>query len=229
VVFDPDYWTNPNFTQLESEAYESGARINNNSWGYSDSGGDYGIASQEFDALVRDAQPAGSAFPAPGNQEMVIVFAAGDSGPGSETVLEPGTAKNVITVGGADNVQPFGGSDECGIGDDEADSANEIALLLLARPVRGRTPQARPRRAFHARQRRRGSGANPGALGTADACYNGDSVCGGIYNNNFYPPGQQFYTASDGTSQSAPCVAGGCALVRQYFVNNSGSSRPRPP
>ena len=90
---------------------------------------------------------------------MVIVFAAGDSGPESETVLEPATAKNVITVGGADNVQPFGGSDGCGVGDDEADNANEIASIFIARPVRGWTPQARSRRAQHARQRRSGASA----------------------------------------------------------------------
>jgi hypothetical protein len=227
VVFDPDYWTNPNFTQLETEAYASGARINNNSWGYGNSGGDYGIASQEFDVLVRDAQPSGSISTAPGNQEMVIVFACGDSGPNSETVTEPGTAKNVITVGGADNVQPFGGSDECGLGDSYAESANEIPYFSS----RGPCADGRHKPDLVAPSTHVTGGvlqaANPGALGTADACYNADSICAGIYNNNFYPAGQQFYTASDGTSQSAPAVAGGCALVRQYFVNN-GFLPPSP-
>ena len=32
VVFDPDYFTNPNFTNLVSDAYQSGARISVNSW-----------------------------------------------------------------------------------------------------------------------------------------------------------------------------------------------------
>ena len=220
VVFDPDYWTSPNFTQLESDAYESGARINNNSWGYGNSDGDYGIASQEFDALVRDAQPDGSTSPAPGNQEMVIVFAAGDSGPGGETILEPGTAKNVITVGGADNVQPFGGYDECGLGDADAENANVIPYFSSRGPCAdGRLKPDLVAPCTHV------SGgvvqaADPGALGTADACYNADSICAGIYNDNFYPPNQQFYTASDGTSQSAPAIAGGCALARQYFVNH---------
>ena len=39
--------------------------------------------------------------------------------------------------------------------------------------------------------------------------------------NNFFPLGQQFYTESSGTSHSTPVVAGACALVRQYFINNS--------
>jgi hypothetical protein len=220
VVFDPNYWTSPDFTQLESQAYESGARIDNDSWGYSDSYGAYGVASQEFDALVRDAQPVGSPYPTPGNQEMVIILAAGDSGSSNETVLEPATAKNVITVGGADNVQPFGGSDGCGIGDDEADDANEIAPFSS----RGPCADGRHKPDLVAPSTHVSGGVvqvpDPGPLGAADECYNGDSVCGGI-GNIFYPPSQEFYTASSGTSHSAPCVTGGCALLRQYFVNNS--------
>ena len=161
VIFDPDYWTNPDFTQLESRAWQDGARISNNSWGYSNPGGIdgvYGVAAQEFDALVRDAQPAASPYPAPGNQEMVIVFAAGDAGRPARPVYEPGTAKNVLTVGGADNVQPFGGDDGCGVGDTDADDANNLPGLFLARSVPGRPAQARPGRALHARQRRSGSG-----------------------------------------------------------------------
>jgi len=96
----PDDWTNPNFTQLESQAYQKRRAHQQQQLGYGDSGGVYGVASQEFDALVRDAQPSDSLYPTPGNQEMVIVFADGDSGPASDTVLEPGTAKNVLTVGG---------------------------------------------------------------------------------------------------------------------------------
>ncbi len=220
VIFDPDDWTSPDFTHLNSQAYQTGARISNNSWGYSSSDGAYGVASQEFDALVRDAQPEGSAYPSQGNQEMVIVFAAGDSGPNSGTGLEPGNAKNVLDVGGAENVQAFGGSDGCGVGDSEALSANEIAPFSSRGPCAdGRHKPDLVAPATHV------SGGvvqapGPGPLGTADACYVGDSVCGGV-GGIFYPPGQQFYTASSGTSHSTPCVAGGCALLRQYFVNHS--------
>jgi hypothetical protein len=220
VVFDPEDWTSPAPTQLESQAYQSGARISNNSWGYEDSGGVYGVSSQEYDALVRDAQPVGSSYPTPGNQEMVIVFAVGDAGPDSDTVLEPGTAKNVLTVGGADNVQPFGGADSCGVGDSDAQSANETPSFSS----RGPCADGRRKPDLVAPSTHVSGGvvqaADPGALGTADACYDGDDVCGGV-GSIFYPPGQQFYTASSGTSHSAPCVAGGCALLRQNFINNS--------
>ena len=36
-----------------------------------------------------------------------------------------------------------------------------------------------------------------------------------------FPLNQQFYTESSGTSHSTPALAGCCALVRQYFLNNS--------
>ncbi len=220
VVFDPDNWTNPDYSQLEADAYNDGARINNNSWGDPDGSGTYGFDSQEYDALVRDAQPAGTTYSTPGNQEMVILFAAGNSGPSGQTINSPGTAKNVITVGGADNVQPFGGEDECGVGDDEADSANE----MTPQSSRGPCADGRLKPDIVAPATHVSGGvvqaSDPGALGTADPCYNGDSICGGV-GDIFYPSSQQFYTASSGTSHSTPCVTGGCALLRQYFINRS--------
>ena len=57
---------------------------------------------------------------------------------------------------------------------------------------------------------------------------NADGVCGvqgggtgsgGL--NDFFPVGQQFFTESSGTSHSAPAVSGACALLRQYFINQS--------
>ncbi len=222
VIFDPDNWTFPDFATLESSAYQSGARIENDSWGYGGYGGGYGVVAQEFDALVRDAQPASSPCPAPGNQEMIIVFADGDSGPSTGTVSEPSTAKNVITVGGAENVQFFGGPDGCGVGDDEADSANEMAPFSSRGPCND--GRHKPDLAAPATHITGGvaQAPDPGPLGTADPCFTGDSVCGGV-DSIFYPSGQQFYTASSGTSHAAPAVTGACALLRQYFINNAYS------
>ncbi len=61
-------------TTLTSDSYGRGARIANHSWG-ANTGGAYGAIAQEFDALVRDAQPGPTT---PGNQEMVEVVAAGN-------------------------------------------------------------------------------------------------------------------------------------------------------
>ena len=72
--------------------------------------------------------------------------------------------------------------------------------------------------------------ANPGPDGTALACFLSDGVrCfRGPGGSLFFPNGQQFYTASSGTSHSTPCVTGGCALLRQYFINHSLYHPPSP-
>ena len=82
MVFDPGNFTDPNYEDLQSRAYRDGMRISSNSWG-ADSNGATTSDAQRYDALVRDAQPAGSAVPDAGNQEMVIVFAAGNAGSGA--------------------------------------------------------------------------------------------------------------------------------------------------
>ena len=224
VIFDPDQFTYPNYVNLQSRAYRDGARISNNSWGSLDD--IYDIDAQTFDVLVRDAQPASAACPAAGNQQMVIVFAAGNGGPMGHTVGSPGTAKNVITVGAAQNVQAFGGSDICGTADSQALNADELYtgssrgpcndgrhkpdLVAPGTHVSGGLPEA----------------AKPGTNGTTASCFNGSGICGGV-STLAYPPGQGWFTASSGTSHAAPCVAGACALLRQYFINRS-MSPPSP-
>ncbi|HWQ93360.1 MAG TPA: S8 family serine peptidase, partial [Clostridia bacterium] len=64
---------------------------------------EYDLAAASYDAAVRDALPQ-----TPGAQPVLFVFSAGNSGNGStggegglrDSILSPGTAKNVITVGG---------------------------------------------------------------------------------------------------------------------------------
>src|SRR5205814_6866394 len=130
VIFDPNTFTSPSYPNLQSQAYNDGARISSNSWGSSSNA--YTADSQSYDALVRDAQPTGSTFPTAGNQEMVIVFAAGNSGSSANTVHAPATGKNVLVVGAAENVRSMSttnggnnaaGNDGCGTPDTDADSA----------------------------------------------------------------------------------------------------------
>ncbi len=236
VIFDPGSFTYPDYSDMISRAYRDGARISSDSWG-ADTAGEYDVDAQEYDALVRDAQPTNSAVPNPGNQGMTIVFAAGNAGPSSSTVGSPGTAKNVITVGAAENVHSHNiaaggnnaaGNDGCDTPDAEANSADDIASFSSRGPcsdqrkkpdivapgthVTGGAPQ----------QTRTMTGN-----GTGLACFEGTGVCalpgGGTTGNtnNFFPLGQQFWTTSSGTSHSTPGVAGGSALVYQYFLNLS--------
>jgi subtilisin-like proprotein convertase family protein len=85
---------------LQTNAALVGALISNNSWGYGDAA--YDLAAASYDAATRDALPGTT-----GSQPVLFVFAAGNSGGGNDdgaggsgdTILSPGTAKNVITVG----------------------------------------------------------------------------------------------------------------------------------
>ncbi len=226
VIFDPSIYTFPNLTAIESRAYNDNARISSNSWG-ANVGGAYTVDSQTYDALVRDSQPTGAPFTQAGNQEMVIVFSAGNQGPSSSSIGAPGTAKNVITVGAAENDQAFGAADGCNIADGGADNANDI----ISFSSRGPTTDGRRKPEIVAPGTHITGGvaqaSNPSVTGTANPCYTGSGVCGGPGGANFFPGGQQFYTASSGTSHSAPAVAGAAALVRQRFIN-AGLNPPTP-
>ena len=141
VIFDPEYFTYPNFPDLQSSAYHDGARISVNSWGTPGSGS-YDVQAQTYDALVRDAQPAGSTYGTNGNQAMTIIFAVGNSGV-SNSISTPASAKNVISVGASENVRALSpadggndpdGSDGCGYVDIDADNANDMATYSSRGP-----------------------------------------------------------------------------------------------
>ena len=241
VVFDPDVFTNPNYANLQSKAYQSGARISANSWGNTNNS--YTVDAQAFDALVRDAQPDGSTFATPGNQEMVIVFAAGNRGSSANTVGSPATAKNVISVGASENVRSLNtaaggkssmGADGCGYADDTADNANDIAAFSSRGPCSdGRQKPDLVAPGTHIVGGVFQSSTATNGNGVAASCFKASSICalsgGGTAGstNNFFPLGQQFYTVSSGTSHATPAVAGACALLRQYFIN-SNLSAPSP-
>jgi subtilisin-like proprotein convertase family protein len=243
TIFDPNEFTFPDYDNLASRAYRDGARISGNSWGASTSGG-YDVDAQNYDRLVRDAQPAGSAVATAGNQPLTFVFAAGnDGGSGAGTVGSPGTAKNVITVGAAENVHSHAttnggnnaaGNDGCETPDSEANSANDVATFSSRGPCSDQ--RKKPDIQAPGTHITGGVGQNVRTMagnGTALACFDATGVCalpgGGVVGNtnNFFPLGQRWYSTSSGTSHSTPAVAGGAALVYQWFINTSGNA-PTP-
>jgi hypothetical protein len=240
VIFDPDF-TSPSYPALLNGAYGSNARISSNSWG-ANSAGAYTATSQAYDALVRDAQTGVA-----GNQPMIVVFSAGNSGPNATTVGAPGTAKNVITVGATENVQSHAagnggnagntaGNDGCNIADTGADSANDMATFSSRGPTTDgrRKPDIVAPGTHVTGVTFVAASADPLSpptnLGAADAGFRADGVCalpgGGTAGSatNFFPavPAQRWYTTSSGTSHSAPAAAGGAALIYQQFLNNPG-------
>jgi hypothetical protein len=113
--------------------------------------------------------------------------------------------------------------DWSGVDDSGADSANDIIYFSSRGPcLDGRRKPDIASPGTHV------SGGvaqapNPSATGTADPCFDGSGVSGGLFPDLFWPSGQEFYTACSGTSQATPGAAGSAALVRQWFINNYGA------
>ncbi|MBI3736912.1 S8 family serine peptidase, partial [Candidatus Sumerlaeota bacterium] len=116
------------FTTLATDAAQKGAAVSSNSWG-SSVFGEYNSDSQEFDALVRDANTIIG-----GNQPMTFVFSAGNSGSGSGSIGSPATGKNVIAVGASENCDA-NGSDGCGIAPTGADSLSDLTSFTSRGPA----------------------------------------------------------------------------------------------
>ena len=102
-VLPIDLQTGPTISDafLQEQAAMTNALISNNSWGYTGAY-EYNSISASYDAASRDALPD-----ATGEQPVLFVFAAGNSGQGGNngvgglrgSITVPGNAKNVITVG----------------------------------------------------------------------------------------------------------------------------------
>ncbi len=72
------------------QAYDQGARIHTNSWGDDENnpnGGLYSAGSEDADEFMWN------------HPDFLLLFAAGNSGPGPTTVISPATGKNVVAVG----------------------------------------------------------------------------------------------------------------------------------
>ncbi|MCS7283046.1 MAG: S8 family serine peptidase [Anaerolineae bacterium] len=203
-----DWDTDASNTSLINNSYSLGARISSNSWGEEKAGGNYDALAQEYDRLVRDARPTVT-----GNQEMSIIFAAGNDGPSSNTVSPPGTAKNVITVGAAENYRP-NWTDGCGVNSSGADSAQDIASFSS----RGPTDDGRVKPDLVA------PGTHIAGAASQSPNYNGEGVC-----DPYWPSGQTLYAASSGTSHSTPAVAGAASLVYYWYQTRYGSGQPPSP
>ncbi len=123
---------------LQQQPALTNALISNNSWAYAGDN-NYDLAAASYDAATRDAMPL-----VPGPQPVLYVFAAGNDGGGSsdgtggnaDTILSPGTAKNVITVGALEQLRDltnvitdvtFGQTNSGPFWQGQSDSSNQVA------------------------------------------------------------------------------------------------------
>jgi len=86
------------------QAYQQGARIHSNSWGDRQGVNRFSVPpTANYSATARDVDLFAAAHP-----DMLIVFNAGNAGDSPSTVSSPGTAKNVLQVGGTGDSQASG-------------------------------------------------------------------------------------------------------------------------
>lgn len=164
---------------LFAQAWNAGARIHTNSWG-APVGGAYTTDSQAVDQYVYQ-------------NDMTILFAAGNEGPYARTISSPGSAKNAITVGASENNRPTFGS--------YADNINQIAQFSS----RGPTKDGRVKPDIVA----------PGTyILSSRSSLAPDSSFWANYNSK--------YAYMGGTSMATPLTAGNVALLKEHFLKNKG-------
>ena len=192
---------------LIQSVQDNGADIMSNSWGCGGCAGSYDDSSQAFDVGTRDAD-----LSEPGNQQLIMLFAAGNSGPGSATVGTPGNGKNMITVGASENQRPTdedgNWTDGCAVGPSGADDAMDV----IGFSSRGPSPGGRVKPEVIA------PGTHIHGTASTSTNYDGSGVC-----DQFRPGSQTVIAASSGTSHSTPAVAGVSSLAYYWLQNPPGT------
>ncbi|QLC49418.1 PGF-pre-PGF domain-containing protein [Methanolobus zinderi] len=186
-------------------AYDLGAKMHSNSWGYTGEYGNYTIFSKQVDQFMWE------------NPDMLILFAAGNYGVDQDddgivdqnSIQDPATAKNCIAVGSSENnrssfINTWGDSYGFPIDvDKRADNIEGIA----ATSSRGPTTDGR---------------IKPDLIAPGTYIVSVKSSQASI--NSWYL--NENYAPMSGTSMATPIVAGSAALIRQYYSDTEGFSNP---
>ncbi len=194
-IFDGqgNYRPPPSFEALTRDAVRSGAAVGSNSWG-DDTQGRYDLSAAEFDALVRDADAL-----TPGDQQYVLEFSAGNSGPGGRTIGSPAVAKNVIATGACQNNRyTFG-------------IYGEGQEVMADFSSRGPCEDGR---------------IKPDVVAPGTWIASLKSQAAG--EENAWSPINDNYLYQGGTSQAGPHASGACAVFIQWYRENRGGGTPSP-
>jgi len=185
-----------NQTLVHKQAYDSAARIHNNSWGGYSSG--YDIVSAEIDYMIWRYN------------DYTVVFAAGNSGPYAYTLGGGGsTAKNTVVVGATEGTNEDGTLDDPdgdGLG---AESLTSFSSHGPTWDYRYKPDIVAPGEVFSATEPE-GIELDQVTLDTGERR---------LISQTLWPNNNCDTKWGPGTSFAAPTVAGAAALVGQYFFD----------
>ncbi len=190
-------------------AFNTAVRTSNNSWGTANSAGAYTTFTRETDRFVSDYF------------DMAIVFAAGNDGNDQDvdgvsdmgTVMAPSTAKNVITVGASENLRASGGYNPGGPCASYGECwPNKFMLPPLAGDRLSNHPDGMV--AFSGRGPTRSGRLKPDIVAPGTNIVSAQSEMTANTGWGVFNP---YYQFQGGTSMASPLVAGGVAVVREFF------------
>ncbi len=210
---------------LYRQAYTNSARLHSNSWGADSEyiNGTYYTWCRDTDDFVWQ------------NTDMTILFAAGNGAYdtklcgviGNDFIILPGTSKNVITIGAAENLRTPGTG---GATAREYMQTSEAGFRMP--PIR-RDKYSTPWRlpfegmvAWSARGPCDDGRIKPDLVAVgSDVVSCRTSMTNFNYWSNLYP-GNSNYLFMSGTSMATPLAAGCAAIVRQYLQERRGIANP---
>jgi len=207
---------------LFAESYSNGAFIHSDSWG-SSAYGAYDSECRSTDLFAWD------------NPEHLAVFAAGNDGRDNDSngavnlgsVGSPATAKNVLTVGAAENDRPAGSG-----GYSSYTWGTVWPTRYPVKPIKTdlisysatTAPYRQGMAAFSSRGPTQDNRIKPEVVAPGTDVISTKSSVGGYLWANYAPNSK--YCFSGGTSMATPLAAGTAALMRQYAVERGGVTNP---
>lgn len=199
------------------KAYNAGARVQNASWGMSTYG-----SYTSFDAIVDDFLYQ--------HPQHLLVVAAGNAGTDAnydgvidaDSISSPATAKNVLTVGAAENNHP---PTTTGCYSYSPISRCWSSYVVSGAPISTDFVSDNPAgmAAFSSRGPANDGRIKPDLVAPGSNVISTRSHASGV---SYYDIYDSNYAYESGTSMAAPIISGAAALVRQWLSQARGISTP---